>query len=106
MLHERLQISSLVPRPLPAFQRSRKNFFSWTLKSWEWPGDEANKFPDSRNEENSGLISTVLQLVIDTLIAIFNLLVEASYVSLPNLAFITTQMLIITIHLGSDTPLF
>ena len=32
----------------------------------------------------------------DTLIAILNSLVQASSVSLPNLAFITTQMLIIT----------
>ena len=29
---------SLVPRPLPAFQCFQRA----TLKSWEWPGDEAN----------------------------------------------------------------
>ena len=44
-----LHLSSLVPRPLPRFQcytqkrgKPLPSFLRVTLKTWEWPGDEAN----------------------------------------------------------------
>ena len=43
-LHVVIIYVSLVPRPLPAFQCCTLSpvFQRATLKSWEWPGDEAN----------------------------------------------------------------